>query len=255
MRFPLLNNYLSTRIETFIFSKKSARLNFPVTINRSIVDYDDCFGKRKIAMTSREDWKGWIQSLRGLLKTIYYDASKCILNPSLRKHSAEIDKLFSELRETYRGASTSAVSKKCLPASEDDARSFLNQRWCLVDHTHRCYKHAKQVLGKIHAQGSAQATDYEKMLTELNKVETIVALERGILARDTARIALRLSAGSKRKTIGPAYVRALADRFEVLPDPINLPWKGLGSDRANFNNKVKRAYNDPVSNPKERPSV
>ena len=84
------------------------------------------------------------------------------------------------------------------------------------------------------------------MRKELDNVETVFALERGALARDRARIALRIAADHMHQKLGEAYMMAITDRMKAPANArIDLGGKRTGSDQSHFRDKLIQLYNSP----------
>jgi hypothetical protein len=165
---------------------------------------------------------------------------KFAIPEELRRVSIEIDKRFLGLEEKQR--SVSASSQEYLPASESKIKSFIKDREAVTKDAVETYQEAKKVLGNLREQGSFDRRTYKRVRSELNNSESIFALERGALAKERARIALRISADHLHQRIGEAYMMAITDRIKV-PAHATIDLSGRqSSDQSHFRAKLINVY-------------
>ena len=182
--------------------------------------------------------------MREALRVQFDDTPIRALNfpQELRKASSELDKRYSEVEEKHR--SISASSNGPLPTTEEEVKSFLDDREQLADQAAILLKEAKKTLEELRSRGSVDKKGYKRMHQELDESDNVLALERGVLARDRARIALRISADHMHQRLGQAYLMAITDRIDAPANAtINMAWKRSGSDNSNFRNKLIKTYN------------
>jgi hypothetical protein len=169
---------------------------------------------------------------------------KFTIPQELRKASAEIDKKFLVLEEKQRDVSAS--SQEFLPTSENEIKSFIAEREAVTNDAVAAYKEAKITAEQLREAGTFDRKTYKRMIKELDDNESTIALERGALARDRARISLKISADHLRERLGEAYMMAITDRMKLPANAtIDLGSKRSGSDQTHFRDKLIQVYDGP----------
>ena len=135
------------------------------------------------------------------------------------------------------------TSKELLPLEEDKIAHFINDRETVTKDGVATFKEAKKILEELRKDGSIDRPRFKRMYKELDDNETALALERGALARDRARIALAISAHRFQERLGAAYMMAITDKM-MAPAGATIELDGSRpSDQSNFKTKLIRTYN------------
>jgi hypothetical protein len=146
-----------------------------------------------------------------------------------------------------------APANENLPKSENEISVFIEEREAVTKEAVASYQEARKVFGHLHEQGSIERKGFKRMRKELDHVETVFALERGVLARDRARIALRIAADHRHRKLSKAYMMAIMDRMKAPAHArINLGGKRTWNDQRYFRDKLIQVYNGPEAIKKAR---
>jgi hypothetical protein len=167
-----------------------------------------------------------------------------VFSQELRRLSSEVDEKFSGLER--KQSAVMETSKERLPVGEKEIASFLKDREAVTNDGVTTFKEVKKILEDLRSHGSIDRKGFKRMYKELDDGESVLALERGALARDRARIALAISADSLHERLGEAYMMAITHGMAVPAHAtIDLGGKRETADQSNFRAKLLLTYNGP----------
>jgi hypothetical protein len=162
----------------------------------------------------------------------------------LRRLSFEIDQKISALEEKQNAIRK--ASNELLPLGEGKIADFIKERESVAKHGVTTFREVKRILLDLRSEGSIDRNKFKRFSKELDDEETALALERGALARDRARIALAISASRLHERLGQAYMMAITQKMAAPKGAtIFLSGPRESSDQSNFRKKLILTYNEP----------